>query len=202
MLFRSPQRLPEVKSHQEVGCPALAKHGYIFRKDVTTSAKIMDKFNTKFSCNIDQARVNKHATKRLSDYSLSDEISARHVHPPSISNTTIDSTVSPDSIYNVAFLTPNRAAPTPTYNGYNDIYSSESEDNPVFEEMVDSSPIIKTINTYTVIPPKLTLVSTSPNVLKKKRKIRGRTILTTIKQAQSDTTASARFLSTALHSVS
>ena len=68
--------------------------------------------------------------------------------------------------------------------------------------MVDSNPILKTINTYTVVPLKLTLVSTSPKVLKKQRKIRDRTKLTTIKQAQSDTTASARFLSTVLHSVS
>ena len=68
--------------------------------------------------------------------------------------------------------------------------------------MVDSNPIINTINTYTVVPPKLTLVSTSPRVLKKQRKIRGRIRLTTIKRSQSDKTASARFLSTALHSVS
>ena len=68
--------------------------------------------------------------------------------------------------------------------------------------MVDSNSIMKPINTYTVLPPNLTLVSTQPKVLKKHRNIRGRTRLVTIKQAQSYKTASARFLSTSLHSVS
>ena len=68
--------------------------------------------------------------------------------------------------------------------------------------MLDSNPIIKTINTYIVVPPKLTLVSPPPKVLKKQSKIRGRTRLATIQRAQSDSTASARFLSTELHSVS
>ena len=68
--------------------------------------------------------------------------------------------------------------------------------------MVDSNPIIKTINTYIVVPPKLRLVSPPPKVLKKQQIIRGRTRLATIQQSQSNTTASARFLSTALHSVS
>ena len=107
--------------------------------------------------------------------------------------------MTPSSIENEVLLMPNRAAPTPTSNGYKDIYSSESEDDPVFKEMVDSNPIIKTINTYIVVPPKLTLVSPPPKVLKKQRKIRGRTRLAKIQKFQSNTTASARFLSTALH---
>ena len=97
---------------------------------------------------------------------------------------------------------PNRAAPPLTSNKYNDLYSSDSDEDPVFEEMVDSNPIVNTINTYIVVPPKLTLFSPPPKVLKKQRKIRGRTRLATIQRAQSDTTASARFLSTELHSVS
>ena len=72
----------------------------------------------------------------------------------------------------------------------------------MFKEMVDNNPIIKTINTYTVVPTKLTLVSTPTKVLKKQCKIRGRARLATIKRSQSDKTTSARFLSTALHSVS
>ena len=67
--------------------------------------------------------------------------------------------------------------------------------------MVDSN-YIKPINTYIVVPPPLTLAITPPKVLNKKRKIRGRKRLATIKQAHSDKTASARFLLTALHSVS
>ena len=34
--------------HQEVGFPALAKHGYICQKDVRASAKVVGWFNTKF----------------------------------------------------------------------------------------------------------------------------------------------------------
>ena len=95
---------------------------------------------------------------------------------------------------NGVLLMPNRAALTPTFNRYNDLYSSDSEDYPVFKELLDSNPIIKTINTYIVLPPKLTLVSPPPNVLKKQQKIRGSTRLATINQAQSETTSSARLL--------
>ena len=68
--------------------------------------------------------------------------------------------------------------------------------------MLDINFIINPINTYTVVPPKLTLVSTPSKVLKKQRKIRGRKRLATIKRSQSNKTASSRFLSSALHSVS
>ena len=67
--------------------------------------------------------------------------------------------------------------------------------------MVDSKSI-KPINTYIVVPPPLTLVSTPYTLLKKQLNIRGRTILAKIKRAQSDKTASAWFLPTALQSVS
>ena len=180
----------------------LANHGYIFRKDVTALAKIADKFNNKFPQNTDQSQVNKPAAKIILDNSSSDQILSRQVHSPSISNRTIDSTLLPASIDNAVLLIPNLAAPTPTSNGYNDLYSSDSEDDPVFKEMVDINYIIKPINTYTVVPPNLTLVSIPHKVLKKQRKIRGRRRLSTMKQAQSDKTASARFLLTALHSVS
>ena len=96
---------------------------------------------------------------------------------------------------------PNRVAPIPTYNGYNDLYYSDSDDGPVFEEMVDSK-TLKPINTYIVVPQPLTLSSTSTKVLKKQRKIRVRKKLAKIKRSQSNKTASARFLSTALHSLS
>ena len=61
---------------------------------------------------------------------------------------------------------------------------------------------INPINTYIVVTTPLTLASAPTKVLKKKHTIRGRTRLAIIKQAQSDKTASAWFLSTALHSVS
>ena len=67
--------------------------------------------------------------------------------------------------------------------------------------MVDSK-TLKPINTYIVVPQPWTLDSIPTKVIKKHCKIRGRTILATIKQAQPDKIASARFLSTSLHSVS
>ena len=86
----------------------------------------------------------------------------------------------PASIDNTVLLMPNCAAPTPTSNGYNDLYSSYSEDNPVFEEIVDSNSIIKKIYAYIAVPPNVTLVNTPPKVLKKQRKIRVRTRLASI----------------------
>ena len=87
--FNHPDDSPKLKFHQEVGSLALAKHGYIFWKDVTSLAKIVDRFNTKFLQNKDQSRVNKPAAKRVSENSSSDHISARHVHSPFTSNKTI-----------------------------------------------------------------------------------------------------------------
>ena len=92
---------------------------------------------------------------------------------------------------------PDCVAPTPTSNGYNDLYSLESDDDPVFEEMVDSK-TLKPINTYILLPQPLTLAITPPKVLKKQRKIGGRKRLAKIKQEQSDKAASTSFLSTAL----
>ena len=126
--FQSPKDSPKLKLHQEVGCPALAKHGYLYHKDVTVSAKIMDKFNTKFTCNTDPAKFLKPAAKTISDDSSSDQILAGHFHLPSISNTTIESTILPASINNSVLLMPNRAAPPLTSNKYNDLYSSESDE--------------------------------------------------------------------------
>ena len=86
----------------------------------------------------------------------------------------------PAPIANTVIPMPNRAAPTPTYNGYKNIYSYDSDDNPVFKELVDSNSI-KPINTYIVVPPNLKLGSTPPKVLKKNRNIRGKTKIATIK---------------------
>ena len=87
-------------------------------------------------------------------------------------------------------------------NGYTDLYSSDSDDDPLFEEMVSSNKTLNPINTYFVLPQSVALVITPTKVLKNLRKTRHRKNLVTIKIAQSDTTASARLLSTALHSVS
>ena len=69
----------------------------------------------------------------------------------------------------------------PTSNGYADIYSSGSEDEPVFEEMVSNDNFINSINTYYVVPLNTTLASTSNKVLKKQLKTRFMTQLANIK---------------------
>ena len=127
----------------------------------------MDKFNTKFPQNIDQAKVLNPAAKRVSDDLSSYHISEKHVHSPSISNTTIESTILLASINNSVLLMPNRPVQPLTSNGYNDLYSSDSEKYPVFKEMVDSNSIVKTVNIYFVEPHKVTLVRPSTKVLKK-----------------------------------
>ena len=120
--FQSPKYSPNLKFHQEVGCLTFSKHENLCRKDVTTSSKIVEKFNTKFPRNTDPDKVIKPAAKRVSDDSSSDHILSRHVHYPSISNTTINSTISPALINNSVLLMPNFAAPPLTSNGYNDLY--------------------------------------------------------------------------------
>ena len=65
-----------------------------------------------------------------------------------------------------------------------------------------SSKTLKLINTYYVVPINKTLGITPTKVLKKKRKMQRQSNLATIKQAQSDTTASSRFPLTAPCSVS
>ena len=43
--FNKPDDLPLLKLNQEVVCPALENHGYIFQKKVTALEKIVNKFN-------------------------------------------------------------------------------------------------------------------------------------------------------------
>ena len=88
--------------------------------DVRTSPRWPNswkKFNTKFPRNTDPAKFFKPASKIFSYYSSSDQISARHVHSPSISNITIESKIPPTSINNSVLLMPNRANPPLTSNG-------------------------------------------------------------------------------------
>ena len=150
----------------------------------------------------DQYRTRKPVAKRVSDDLASDQVSARRVHSPSISNSTLYSSVTPAPIENNLLLMPNQYAPIPTSNGYGDIYSSGSEDDTAFEKFFSNDKTVNSINTYSVVPPRLTLASKPPKVLKKNHKTRGRIQLATTKQAQSNKTASDRFLSTALHSFS
>ena len=98
-----------------------------------------------------QDQTNKPVSKRVSNDSSSDKVSDRQFHYPSISNSILDSTVPPAPIANTVILIPNCGAPIPTSNGYNNIYSLDSDDNPVFEEMVDSK-TLNPIHTYIVVP--------------------------------------------------
>ena len=99
-----PKDSLKLKFHQEVVCLALSKHGYIWHKDVTVSAKTVDKFKTKFPRNAFPAKVIKPTAKRVSDDSSSYQISARHIHSSSISNTMIDSTIPTALINNLVWV--------------------------------------------------------------------------------------------------
>ena len=88
--------------------------------------------------------------KRVSNDQASDHISARRVHPPSISNPPLNSSVTPAPIENNLLLLTKQALPMPTSNRYADLYSSDSEGEPVFKEM-DDSKTLNTINKYSVV---------------------------------------------------
>ena len=130
------------------------------------SAKIVDRFNNKLPNMTYEARTNNPVTKRVSEDSSSDQVSAKRVHSLSISNSTLDSNVPPYTIANTVLLMPNRVAPIHTSNRYNNLYSSDSDDEPVFKILVDSK-TVKPINTYSVVPQPLKLASKPTKVLKK-----------------------------------
>ena len=102
-------------------CPALVKHGYLCQKYVMASEKVVDKFNNKFPKMTDQSQTSKPVAKRVSDELFSNQVSARRVHSPSISNSTLEYTVPQDTILNNVLLMPNQVAPIPTYNRYTNI---------------------------------------------------------------------------------
>ena len=49
---------PQLKFHQGVGCTTLAKHGCVYKKDVTETATIVDTLNKKFPKEPTQPRLN------------------------------------------------------------------------------------------------------------------------------------------------
>ena len=132
----------------------------------------------------DQSRKSKPVEKRVSKNSSSDQVYDRRVHSPSISNSTLNSTMPPDPIEKNVILIPNQVLPILTSNEYTNLYSYESEYNPAFEEMVSNYKTVNYINTYSVLPPRLTLASTTNKVLKKQLNTRGRKQLATIKREQ------------------
>ena len=172
--YNHPEDSPQLKFHQEVGCPALAKHGYLFWKDVMASAKFVDQFNTKFPKIPNQYRTSKPVAKRVSDDQASDHVLAKRFHPPLISNPPLNSSVPPAPIEKNLLILPNQSAPMTKSNSYADLYSSNSEDEPVFKEMVDIK-TLKPINTYYVVHLSKNPISTPHEVLKKQRTTHFRT---------------------------
>ena len=98
---------------------------------------------------------------------------------------------------------PNQIAPLPSSNGFSDLYSLDSEDDSVFDEMVGNDKIncIKSISTY-IRSPLVVANHAPPKVTKKRRKTLCRRQLYSTRRTQSDNAASDRFLSTALHYLS
>ena len=154
--FNKPDDSPRIKFHQEVGFPALSKNGYIFWKDVIALATTIDQFNKKFPSMTDQSCPSKPVAKRVSEDTASDHVSARRVHSPSIHSTELPphpplkSRVPPSPPEKNLLLLKNQAAPMPTSNGYVDLYSSNSDNNPVFDEMVSNDKTVNSIHTYSV----------------------------------------------------
>ena len=83
--FNKPDDPPRLKFHQEVGCPALEKHGHICRKDVTALATIVKKSNKKPPRTPYQPRQTE--ARRASEETGSETASASQVHSPSIPTT-------------------------------------------------------------------------------------------------------------------
>ena len=136
--FNKPDTSPRLKFHQELGCLALAKHGYMCRKDVTASATIVDQFNTKFPRMIDQSHASKLVAKRVSEIKSFYHVSSRRVQSPSNQSTVLpphpplNSRIPPAPPGKNLLLLPNQSVTMTTSNGYADLYSFDSEDEPVF----------------------------------------------------------------------
>ena len=87
--FSNPYDSPSPKFHQEFGCPSLDKHGYAYKKDVTESASIMDKFNENFTKAPDQTIPNRGTGTIQSTEEVGIEhASDRRTHSPSITPAT------------------------------------------------------------------------------------------------------------------
>ena len=83
---------------------------------------------------------------------IPNHVSARRVHSPLIFNPPLDSIMPLSTIENNLLLLTNQAVPMPISNGYANIYSSDSEDDPVFNEMVSNDKTVNSINIYYVVP--------------------------------------------------
>ena len=136
--FNKPDDSPQLKFQQEVGFPDLVKHSYIFRKDVTALSTIVNQFNKKFPRKTDQPFPNSTGVRRASEEKGSQTLSDRRVHSPYIPITELPPSLPVGSIVPPAppdkniLLLSNQVAPIPLPDGYANIYSSGSDNDPVF----------------------------------------------------------------------
>ena len=100
----------------------------------------------------DQSCPSKPVVKRVSEDTVTDHVSARWVHPPSTQTTELppypplESSVPSAPPEKNILLLPKQAVPMPTSNRYADIYSSDSDNDPVFEETVNKHKTVNYIN--------------------------------------------------------
>ena len=111
----------------------------------------------------DQHCLSKPVAKCVSEEIVSNHVFAIWVHSPSIQSKylpphpPLKSSVQPGPPEKNLLLLPNQAAPMPTSNGYADIYSSDSDNEPLFDEMVSTDKTVNSIHTYYVVPLNSTL---------------------------------------------
>ena len=140
---------------------------------------------------------------------MEDVASAQRVHSPPIPSTpyplptiTYHQVMPPAPPAPAIPHLPNQVAPPQSLNGFYDLYYSESYDNSILYGMVGSNDNpIKSISSYIISPLVLELDHIPPKVAKKQCKTLNRHKISSIRQTQSDATASARFLSTELQYV-
>ena len=109
----------------------------------------------------------------------------------------------PEPIVNQLPHLQNQTNPDTYYNGCADTYFSDSDNNPMSEDMVgDKDKPINPINTCTVSPLVVALKIIPSKVLKKRCKTIRRLVPETIKRAQTDNSTSEQFLLAIIHSVS
>ena len=171
----------------------------------------MDKSNENFPKAPDQPHPNICTGARCAKKEVGKEDAAdRRVHSSSIPPATstpacpCDSVSTPVPPETQLPHLPKQRNPDPSSNGYANLYFSDFEDAPVFDEIVgdEVNKPIKPISTYNVYHLVVALKSKPYKVLKKHRKTIFQRELATIKREQSYPSASACFLSIAMHSVS
>ena len=123
--FKPPRGLPTTKITPRGGMLGTIQ-AWLPMPEGTASAKIIDKFNKKIPKMTDQSQTSKPVAKREYDDFSSEQVYARQVHSPSISNSTLDSTVPPAPIAKNIILMKNQVTQIPTSNRYTNLYYYDS----------------------------------------------------------------------------